>query len=326
MGNLFGEIGKRATDLVSYPISASKDLITDPKKGIDKFKNLYTHNTHKDQDLFQKGFGIKGWVGDHPQESAAAVVGTIFGGWMAAPAAGGAAGGTAAGAGGTAAAGTAGTAAGTGAGALGGVGASAYMAPAAAGGVGTSSGAMATGLGATGGSTFTPALLTSQGAAAAGGSGAASAGAGTGATAGLGNTSALLQMGHLGAAGQGMGSGVGAAGTGFSTSSLSASGAQSAMAAGGDYGVSSPLLTTSQAPSGASTAGGNSVQWDRLSKTLNSVKQSNESNQPQAGSPQMAPAYRAQFSPSKGNQNELLTKTMQDIYSQPMYAPLSISR
>lgn len=317
MGNLFGEIGKRATDLVSYPISAAKDLVTDPKKGIDKFKNLYTHNTHKDQDLFQKGFGIKGWVGDHPQESAAAVVGTIFGGWMAAPAAGG----TAAGAGGTAAAGTAGTAAGTGAGTLGGVGASAYMAPAAAGGVGTSSGAMATGLGATGGSTFTPAMLTTQGAAAASGTGSAAGAGGS-----LANTSALMQMGHLGAAGQGMGSGVGAAGTGFSTSSLSASGAQSAMAAGGDYGVSSPLLSTSQAPSGgAASTGGNSVQWDRLSKTLNSVKQNNEQNQQRAPA-SFAPAYRAQFTPSKGNQNELLTKTMQDIYSQPTYAPLSISR
>ncbi|EOV8144458.1 hypothetical protein J2X14_000527 [Pantoea alhagi] len=95
MGNFLGEIGKRVGDLVSHPVKISKDLVTDPSKGWDELTDLYTHNEHKDQDLFQKGFGIKGWVGDHPQETAAAVVASIFGGWAAGGAyAGGAAGGT----------------------------------------------------------------------------------------------------------------------------------------------------------------------------------------------------------------------------------------
>jgi len=87
MGNFLGEIGKRVGDLVSHPVKISKDLVTDPSKGWDELTDLYTHNEHKDQDLFQKGFGIKGWVGDHPQETAAAVVASIFGGWAAAGAA-----------------------------------------------------------------------------------------------------------------------------------------------------------------------------------------------------------------------------------------------
>lgn len=106
MGNFLGEIGKRVGDLVSHPVKISKDLVTDPSKGWDELTDLYTHNEHKDQDLFQKGFGIKGWVGDHPQETAAAVVASIFGGWAAAGAYGGAAG--------TAAGGAASTGVGTG--------------------------------------------------------------------------------------------------------------------------------------------------------------------------------------------------------------------
>lgn len=108
MGNFLGEIGKRVGDLVSHPVKISKDLVTDPSKGWDELTDLYTHNEHKDQDLFQKGFGIKGWVGDHPQETAAAVVASIFGGWAAAGAYGGASAGGAAGTAGGAAAGTAG--------------------------------------------------------------------------------------------------------------------------------------------------------------------------------------------------------------------------
>ena len=114
MANFFGEIFKRAGDLVSHPVKISKDLITHPSKGWHELTHLYTHNEHKDQDLFQKGFGIHGWVGKHPQESAAAVVATIFGGWAAWGAYGAGAAGGAAGTAGTAAGGTA---AGAGAGA-----------------------------------------------------------------------------------------------------------------------------------------------------------------------------------------------------------------
>lgn len=177
MSNFFGAIGSRVGDLVSYPVKMSKDLITDPKKGFSEMKGLYTHNTHKDQDLFQNGLGIRGWVGDHPQESAAAVVATIFGGWAAAGAYGGGAAGTA----GTA--GTVGSGAGAGTATAAGSGsAMASYAPATSSlfsmgnaGVGAS--------GATAGaSSFTPAMLTPAGAAASGGTyGAASAPAATGA-------------------------------------------------------------------------------------------------------------------------------------------------
>ncbi|HDU5574525.1 TPA: hypothetical protein RFV54_001058 [Klebsiella aerogenes] len=97
MGNIFSEIGKRAGDLVSYPVKIGKDLVTHPSKGWHELTHLYTHNEHKDQDLLQKGFGIHGWVGKHPQETAAAVVATIFGGWAAWGAYGAGAAGTAAG-------------------------------------------------------------------------------------------------------------------------------------------------------------------------------------------------------------------------------------
>lgn len=113
MGNFFGEIAHRAGDLVSYPVKVSKDLVTHPKKGWNELTHLYSHNEHEDQRLFQQGFGIHGWVGKHPQETAAAVVATIFGGWAAwgaygAGAAGGAMGAAGGGAGsGTIAAGTA---------------------------------------------------------------------------------------------------------------------------------------------------------------------------------------------------------------------------
>ncbi|MCK7142571.1 hypothetical protein L8P30_09940 [Enterobacter asburiae] len=114
MGNLFKEVTSRAGDLVSYPVKATKDLITNPSKGIKEWEHLYTHNEHKDQRLFQNGFGIRGWVGDHPQESAAAVVATVFGGWAAWGAYGaGAAGSATAGASGAAGAGAAGSAGGS---------------------------------------------------------------------------------------------------------------------------------------------------------------------------------------------------------------------
>lgn len=114
MGNIFKEVASRAGDLVSYPVKATKDLIIHPSKGIKEWEHLYTHNEHEDQRLFQNGFGIRGWIGDHPQESAAAVVATIFGGWAAWGAYGaGAAGGATAGASGAAGAGAAGTAGGS---------------------------------------------------------------------------------------------------------------------------------------------------------------------------------------------------------------------
>lgn len=139
MSNFFGAIADRVGDLVSKPVSLIKDTIKNPKEGLKEWGDLYTHNTHKDQDLFQNGLGIRGWVGDHPQESAAAVVGSIFGGWMAAGAYGGAA------------AGGAGTAAGaSGAGATAGVGTAAGASGTAATGLGSGVGFGSATTGATG--------------------------------------------------------------------------------------------------------------------------------------------------------------------------------
>ena len=111
MSNFLGGIFKRVGSLISDPIKMTKDTIKNPKKGLKEWSHLYTMNEHKDQDLFH-AVGINGWVGKHPQESALAVVGTIFGGW-AAFGAGGAAG---AAGGATAGAGSLGSAAGAGAG------------------------------------------------------------------------------------------------------------------------------------------------------------------------------------------------------------------
>lgn len=81
MGGL-NAILHRAGDLVSYPVKISKDLVTHPKKGWNELTHLYSHNEHEDQHMLN-GIGIHGWVGKHPQETAAAVVATIFGGWAA---------------------------------------------------------------------------------------------------------------------------------------------------------------------------------------------------------------------------------------------------
>lgn len=112
MSNFFGAIFKRAGSLVSDPIRMTKDTIKNPKKGLKEWSKLYTMNEHKDQDLF-KGLGIRGWAGKHPQESALAVVGTIFGGWAAWGAYGASAAGGAMGAAGSAGGAGSGIAAGT---------------------------------------------------------------------------------------------------------------------------------------------------------------------------------------------------------------------
>lgn len=205
MGNLL----KDGLDYVKQTVwDQPKDIITNvakgkPDKAFSSWKHTFGDNNDMEEKLFND-VGIRGWVGSHPTETAGAVVGSIFGGIYAAGAYGAtAAGGAAASGAGSAAAG--GGAAATGSSALGGVGAGAYLVPASSGGVaatgtGTgiaSSGALSAatanapstmalinmgnaGVGASsataGASSFTPAMLTTQGAAASGGTyGAASA-------------------------------------------------------------------------------------------------------------------------------------------------------
>ena len=320
MGNLFSQIGTRVGDLVSYPVKMSKDLVTDPKKGFSEMKGLYTHNTHKDQDLFQKGFGIKGWVGDHPQESAAAVVGTIFGGWAAAGAYGG---GAAAGAGGAAGAsgGAAGAGAGAGAGTLGvagtgasagagGVGISAYMAPAAAGGVGT---------------TGTGTALTTMGA-----TSTAATGAGTAGTAGSSGilasqapaTASLINMGNAGV-------GASSATAGSSTFTPAMLTTQGAAASGGTYGAASaPAATSALGTVPASTSApasssfmSNPENWQRIQSLMKSVNSDGDKQSQQAPPIMNASAPRGGFNfDGKNLQNSALTKTYSQLYNSPSSA------
>lgn len=273
----------RAGELIEQPFQVTRDIIKDPKHGFDTLKKIPGQNERNDSKMLSDG-GIGGWVGKHPQESAGALVATIFGGWAAAGAYGAGAGGAAAGAG-AGAGGAAGgaTAAGTGAGAMGGVGAGAYMAPAAGGGVATTGGgalassAPATssllsmghaGVGAAGStagaSSFTPAMLTTQGAAASGGT--------------YGAASAPM--------------------------------------------ASSALGTVPASSGGAASSGMSAGDWSNVSRILNSVKQPEEEQQ-RVSAPQMSPAYRANFRGNKMD-NSLLTKTMQDIYNSPTYSPLRL--
>ncbi|ELM4095997.1 hypothetical protein RYG49_001263 [Salmonella enterica] len=97
---------------ITRPLQAGKDLIHGkPGAAFQDLRHIVSDN-EKAQSKGLGDLGVRGWVGKHPLESAAAVVGTIVGGWAAmgaygAGAAGGATG-AAAGAGGAGAAGTAG--------------------------------------------------------------------------------------------------------------------------------------------------------------------------------------------------------------------------
>lgn len=189
MGNLLKAMTDGALDSIKSPLKVVKDLGKGDFSGAFKnLKHMPGNQERANKEILQSA-GIRGWVGDHPGESAAGIVASIFGGAAmlgggSAASAGGAAGGSAA---------------------LGGAGAAGYMAPAAAGGVGAtgtgatlaSTGALSAvsaqapstaallsmgkaGVGAStataGASSFTPAMLTTQGAAASGGTyGAASA-------------------------------------------------------------------------------------------------------------------------------------------------------
>lgn len=193
MGNILQAITDGALDSIKSPLKVVKDVGKgDFSEAFKNLKHMPGNQERANKEILQSA-GIRGWVGDHPGESAAAIVGSIFGGAALM-------GGGAAAAGGAGAAGATGGSA-----ALGGAGAAGYMAPTVAGGVGASgtgaslasTGALSAvssqapstaallsmgkaGVGAStataGASSFTPAMLTTQGAAASGGTyGAASA-------------------------------------------------------------------------------------------------------------------------------------------------------
>lgn len=114
-------LGHGVWETVEHPFRIGRDVVQGkPGEAWNEFKGAFGENERNAQVEAQK-LGIGGWVGKHPQESVAALIATIFGGWMAAGAYGAAGAAGAAGSGaGAGAAGTGatlgGTAAGTGAG------------------------------------------------------------------------------------------------------------------------------------------------------------------------------------------------------------------
>ena len=96
MGSFFKEVGDVVKQTVwDQPVGIAKDVVKGDFGGaFDQFKSTFGDNNRELSDVFNK-VGIRGKVGDNPQEAIGAVVGTVLGGWMAAPAVG--AGGAAAG-------------------------------------------------------------------------------------------------------------------------------------------------------------------------------------------------------------------------------------
>lgn len=113
MPNFFSAVEHLGRQSITQPFkSVGEALHGHPGKG---FQDLF-HSASKAGSDVAHSVGIRGWVGDHPMQSVAALVATIFGGWAAWGAYGsGAAGGATAGATGAAGgtAGSTGIAAGT---------------------------------------------------------------------------------------------------------------------------------------------------------------------------------------------------------------------
>lgn len=308
MANLFSSIFKRAGDLVSYPVEASYKTITNPKEGLDMWKNLYTHNTHEDQDLFQNGFGIRGWVGDHPQESAAAVVASIFGGWAAAGGAGGA--------GGTAAAGTgAASAVGSGASGLGAAGTTGVGATAAGTGAGT--GALSgSGLSAAGFGSGTTGVTSGFG---AGSIGATPFAAGSTTLSYAPSSATVLggSGGSLTAGGTvGAGSAGATAGTGFGSTSVGATPFSEGSSVLSYSPTQSPVL--SETPS---VSGGQSTDWNQIAQQLNRMQQQqdqqNKQQQPQI---QMARAGQYKDLTPQSNASTQAQQNLQQLLGNNPYS------
>lgn len=278
----------RAGELIEQPFQVTRDIVKDPKHGFDTLKKIPGQNERNDSNMLKSG-GIGGWVGKHPQETAAAVVASIFGG--AAMLGGGAA----AGAGGAGAAGTAGTGAST----LGGAGASAYMAPAASGGVAAPA------------TTF-PGLLAANSATAASTPAASfaspAAAQAAGAGQGLGSTNFLLNMGN---AGVNSAASTGGA-TSFTPAMLTKEGA--AAAAGNSGGLQA---ASTSALGKTPAASGSGINWmDAAMKMMQSMPKDEQPQRLSSGP--SAPGVRGGFSfDRKQYENPLLTKSYNELYFAP---------
>lgn len=225
MANFFSSIGDVLKQtLWDQPIDIAKNVAKgDFKEAFGDFKSTFGDNNRELSDVFNS-VGIRGKIGDNPQEAIGATLGTILGGWAAAPAMGAGAAGTAAGATGAGAAG-AGSAIGAGTGAAG---------MSAAGAAGAGAGSAATGIGA--GMAYVPTASTVLG-----GSGATMTGSGiTAAGSGLAGTGASAGT----ATGLGLGTEIGAGASAFAPeagSALAYAPTQSAALGGTGSGAPSSL-------------------------------------------------------------------------------------
>lgn len=80
MANILEELGKGMWDSIKSPYQAVEAAVKgDFGDAWDKLKAIPGNQERHNSEILNAA-GIRGWVGDHPGESAAAVVGTILGG------------------------------------------------------------------------------------------------------------------------------------------------------------------------------------------------------------------------------------------------------
>lgn len=83
MSNVFSAILHGATDSIKSPLKVGKDLVHGNfSKAFADLKHMPGNQERANKDILHS-VGIRGWVGNHPGETAAAVAGTILGGWAA---------------------------------------------------------------------------------------------------------------------------------------------------------------------------------------------------------------------------------------------------
>lgn len=282
MGNILSAITDGALDSIKSPLKVVKDIGKGDFSGAFKnLKHIPGNQERANKEILQSA-GIRGWVGDHPGESAAAIVGSIFGGAALM-------GGGAAAAGGAGAAGAGGAAGGSAA--LGGAGAAGYLAPTAAGGVG------ATGAGGSLASTGALSAISSQ----------------------APSTAALLQMGNAGVGASTATAGASSFTPAMlTTQGAAASGGTYGAASAPAIALQTPAAGGASA--GSSTMS-NPETWNQISKLVNSVKKPEQEDQTLAPVP-MGSGHRGNFNFDRKNfQNQALTQTYGELYNKPTKTP-----
>lgn len=294
MANFLGSLWDSAMVPVNSAIDSTKDLFKGDVKGaLGNIKHLPGDSERANSKLLNN-MGVRGWVGDHPNESAAAVIAAMFGGSALL-------GGGAAGAGGSAGAGAG--VGGTGASTVGGTGMSAYLGPSVGSGAPTT-----TFPGLLNAGTASSTQAASVAPAASFGSPQAAYAAGQGQ--GLGATNAILNAGNAGV-GNSMSTG---GASKFTPAMLQRSGAEAAANAGPGMQSVSPE-GFGKLPKEVDGAG-KPFNYELLMKTLQSVVP-NEQRSP-AGMPISSGGVRTGFNfDRKIYENPLLTRAYGELYMNP---------